>query len=121
MTSLPRELRKSRCIMTTDSEWEMITGRARRAGKSYSRFIVEHILQAPERQPATAEPADTETLPVLSLGVQQRMALALLVLARIEERRLRDTGAAALWDRLVAEETEFLDCEDLLPGEARHG
>ncbi len=119
MASLPKKLRKQRCIMTTDSEWEMITGRARRAGKTNSRFIVERMLEAAERQPAVAEPADTR--PALSPGIQQRMALAMLVLARIEEQRLRDTGAAALWDRLVAEETEFLDCEDLLPGEARHG
>ncbi|MCY3873383.1 MAG: hypothetical protein OXF88_03705 [Rhodobacteraceae bacterium] len=119
MTKLPRELRKQRCIMTTDSEWEMITGRARRAGMTNSRFIVERILQAVERQPAVAESADAP--PVLRPGVQQRMALAMLVLARIEEQRLRDTGGTALWDRLVAEETEYLDCEDLLPGEARHG
>lgn len=118
MTSLPRELRKQRCIMTTDSEWEVITGRARRAGKTNSRFIVERMLEAAERQPAVAETADTP--PVLSPGVQQRMALALLVLARIEEHRLRDTGAAALWDQLVAEETGFLDSEGFLPRDPRH-
>lgn len=101
--------------MTTDSEWEMITSRARRAGMNNSRFIVERTLDAGEQQPVAAENS-----PVLPAGVQQRMALALLVLARIEEQRLRDTGAAALWDQLVAEETGFLDSEGLLPGESRH-
>ena len=119
MPSPPRELRKQRCIMTTESEWEMITDRARRAGRTNSRFIVESILETAERQPAVAETA--ETPPVLSTGVQQRMALAMLVIARIEEQRLRDMGATALWDQLVAEETEFLDCEGLFSMEAQHG
>ena len=117
MTRIPRELRKQRCIMTTDSEWEAITSRAGRAGMTYSRFIVERTLGSGEQQqPVAAEPP-----PVLPPGVQQRIALAMLVLARIEEQRLRDTGAAALWDRLVAEETEFLDSEDLLSKDRGNG
>ena len=115
MTSPPRERRKQRCITTTDSEWELITSRAKRASMTNSRFIVERTLDAGEQHPVAAE-----TPPVLPAGVRQRMALALLVLARVEEQRLRDTGASALWDQLVAEETEFLDSEGLLPGDPRH-
>ena len=116
MTRIPRELRKQRCIMTTDSEWEAITSRAGRAGMTISQFMVRRTLDGEERQPVVAE-----SPPVLPPGVQQRIALAMLVLARIEEQRLRDTGAAALWDRLVAEETEFLDSEDLLSRDRGNG
>ncbi len=109
MTRVPKERRKRRCITATDSEWRMITSRAGRAGTTNSRFMVGRALDAPEQQPVAPD-----TPPVLPAGVQWRMALAMLVLARIEERRIRDGGADELWDRLIAEEREFLDAEKLL-------
>ena len=51
MTSLPGKHRKQRCAMTTDSDREMITGRARRASITNSRFIIERMLETSERQP----------------------------------------------------------------------
>ena len=104
MTRIPRELRKQRCIMTTDSEWEAITGRAKRAGMTNSRFIVRAYARCAGEQPNGRSRNHLLSCRPVSSSV---MAVAMLVLARIEEQRLRDTGAAALWDRLVEEETEY--------------
>ena len=56
MTRIPRELRKQRCIMTTDSQWEAITSRAGRAGMTISQFMVRRTLDGEERQPVAADP-----------------------------------------------------------------
>ena len=108
MARMPREKRHGRCIMTTDSEWQMINSLADRAGKTNSRFLVERALEmrdaAPQDEPRPGYPPE----------VRRRMALALLVLARVEEKRMADTGAAAVWDSLSAEEGAWLDAEFLM-------
>ena len=94
--------------MTSDSEWQMITSLADRAGMTNSRFLVERALES--REPA-AEAGSNSGYPP---EVRRRMALALLVLARVEEKRMADTGAAAVWDSMAAEESAWLDAEFLL-------
>ena len=105
MRHTPKDHRRQRCITATDSEWAMITSRARSAGTSNSRFLVGRAFE-----PAVTAPA-TDTAPgFLPPGVQQRVALAMLMLLRIEEHRLRSAeGGAALWEQLMTEETQFLD------------
>ncbi|MDE2914161.1 MAG: hypothetical protein OXL68_14690 [Paracoccaceae bacterium] len=112
MAQPPEGRRRQRSIMTTDSEWELITSRARRAGMTTSQFIVHRTLDAADPSLAAATP------PGPPPGVQRRMALAMLVIARIEERRLRDAGNDSIWDQLVAEESAFLDSEDLMGSES---
>lgn len=106
MARQPRETRRQRCIMTSDSEWQMITSLADRAGMSNSRFLVERALESRDPEPSSEFPPE----------VRRRLALALLVLARIEEKRLADAGAAAVWDGITAEESDWLDAEFLLEG-----
>ncbi|MDE2792470.1 MAG: hypothetical protein OXI81_18910 [Paracoccaceae bacterium] len=106
MARQPRETRRRRCIMTSDSEWQMITSLAGRAGMSNSRFLVERALESRDTEPSSGFPPE----------VRRRLALALLVLARVEEKRLADAGAAAVWDSLTAEENARLDAEVLLDG-----
>ena len=108
MARMPREKRKGRCVMTTDSEWQMITSLADRAGMTNSRFLVERALES--REPAEEAGPNSGYPP----EVRRRMALALLVLARVEEKRMADTGASAVWDGLAAEESAWLDAEFLL-------
>ena len=96
--------------MTTDSEWEMIGALAGRAGISVSRFLVERALESRDPAPETEAPS------ALPPEVRRRTALAMLVLARVEERRMADAGAKAFWDGLVAEECAWLDAELALEG-----
>ena len=105
MTRTPRERTRQRCVMITDSEWEMITSLAGRAGMSNSRFLVERALESREPAPEVGAPSGFPP------EVRRRMALGLLVLARVEERRVADAGAKAFWDGLVAEESVWLDAE----------
>ncbi len=107
----PEERRSQRSIMTTESEWRIITSRAERAGMTASQFLVHRALDAGESPLSDAIPP--ATLP----GVQRRLALATLVMARIEEMRMRTSGEDYVWEKLVEEESAFLDSEDLLgPG-----
>ena len=113
MRHAPKELRRQRCITATDSEWAMISSRAGSAGTSNSRFLVRRALE-----PAVPALADTapDTLPP---AVQRRMALAMLMLLRIEEQRLRSAeGGAALWAQLMTEETQFLETARALGDDA---
>ena len=103
MARTPRERTRQRCVMTTDSEWEMIGALAGRAGKSNSRFLVERALEP--REPPPEAPSG------LPPEVRRRMALAMLVLARVEERRMADAGANSIWDDIVAGESAWLDAE----------
>ena len=105
MARPPRERTRRRCVMTTDSEWEMIGALAGRARMSNSRFLVERALES--RDPAP----DEGTSSALPPEVSRRTALAMLVLARVEERRIADAGAASFWDDVVAEESAWLDAE----------
>jgi len=110
MARTPRERTRQRCVMTTDSEWEMIGALARRAGLSNSRFLVERALESREPAPEAGSPSG------LPPEVRRRMALAMLVLARVEKRRIADAGATGVWDRIVAEESAWLDAELALEG-----
>lgn len=105
MARTPKERTRQRCVMATDSEWEMIGALAGRAGMSNSRFLVERALE--RREPAP----DAGTQSGLPPEVNRRVALAMLALARIEELRLEDAGAKALWDDIVARESVWLDAE----------
>ena len=96
--------------MTTDSEWEMIGALAGRAGMSVSRYLVERALES--REPAH----EAGTPSALSPEVRRRTALAMLVLARVEEGRMAEAGAQAFWDGVVAEESAWLDAELALEG-----
>ena len=115
MAGTPRERTRQRCVMTTDSEWEMIGALARRADMSISRFLVERALEsrepAPEADAPSGLPPEADALSGLPPEVRRRMALAMLVLARVEERRIADAGATGVWDRIVAEESAWLDAE----------
>ena len=108
MVRTPKERTRQRCVMTTDSEWEMIGALAGRAGKSNSRFLVERALEP--REPPREAPSG------LPPEVRRRMALAMLVLARVEERRMADAGANSIWDDIVAWESAWLDAELALEG-----
>ncbi|MXW86667.1 MAG: hypothetical protein F4Z55_12575 [Boseongicola sp. SB0667_bin_21] len=110
MARTPRERTRQRCVMTTDSEWEMIGALARRAGMSNSRFLVERALESREPAPEAGSPSGFPP------EVRRRMALAMLVLARVEERRIADAGATGAWDAIVAEESAWLDAELALEG-----
>jgi len=57
MARTPRERTRRRCVMTTDSEWEMIGALAGRAGMSVSRFLVERVLESREPAPETGAPS----------------------------------------------------------------
>ena len=105
MARAPRERTRQRCVMTTDSEWEMIGALAGRAGLSISRFLVERALESRDPVPEAEAPSG------LPPEVRRRTALATLVLARVEERRLADAGAKAFWDDVVAREGAWLDAE----------
>ena len=105
MAGTPRERTRQRCVMTTDSEWEMIGALAGRAGLSISRFLVERALES--REPAPEAGSSSGFPP----EVRRRMALAMLVLARVEERRIAEASATPVWDRIVAEESAWLDAE----------
>jgi len=105
MTRTPRERTRQRCVMTTNSEWEMIGALARRAGMSNSRFLVERALASRDPAPEAGSPSGFPP------EVRRRMALAMLVLARVEERRIADAGATGVWDAIVTEESAWLDAE----------
>jgi len=105
MARTPRERTRRRCVMTTDSEWAMIGALAWRAGMSVPRFPVERALES--RDPAPEDDAPSALPP----EVRRRTALAMLVIARVEERRMADAGARAFWDGVVAEEGAWLDAE----------
>ena len=105
MARTPGERTRQRCVMTTDSEWEMIGALAGRAGVSISRFLVERALESRDPAPEADAPSG------LPPEVRRRTALAMLVLARIEKRRIADAGATDVWDRIVAEESAWLDAE----------
>ncbi len=84
--------------MASDAEWERITRAAASAGMEVSRFIVHRALMP------DALPAD----------VTRRAVRELLVLSRLEERRLRDAGAAEAWDDACEAVDRFLEREGVL-------
>ena len=74
--------RRQRALMATDAEWERIGRAAAALGMDRSRFLVHRAL---------AE----ETVPS---EVLRRAVREVLVLSRLEERRLREAGAGTAWE-----------------------
>ncbi len=92
-----RQSRRQRAVMATDAEWERIT-RAAPAGMELSRFIVQRTLMP-------------DALPV---EVLRRTVRQVLVLARLEERRLREAGAGEAWDEAGEAIDDWLESEGVL-------
>ena len=73
---------RQRALMATDSEWARIGAAASAAGMEKSRYVVARVLSA-EAIPREA----------IHRAIRQSLVLALL-----EERRLREAGAGSAWD-----------------------
>ena len=86
--------KKARSVMADDSQWRLIGARARAAGMSVSRFVVERALE-PARLPV-----ERDTVPA---AVQRRAAVDLRTLALAERLRFEHNDAGASWRRLVEE------------------
>ena len=99
MTGRQGERRRQRCIMATDTEWQVIGARARAAGLTISRHVVQRL----------AGPAAGTAAPP---GAVLQAARDLRVLVKIEERRFRDEGATDAWEELVAEAAAETDGEE---------
>ena len=74
--------KRQRAVMATDSEWERIGCAAQAAGMEISRFIVQRALM-PDSPPPE---------------VMRRAVREMLVLSKLEERRLREVGAGEAWE-----------------------
>ena len=94
----PKQDRRQRAVMASDSEWERIARAAASAGMEISRFIVHRALMP-------------DTLPP---EVTRRAVREILVLSRLEERRLREAGAAEAWDDACEAVDSFLEGEGIL-------
>ena len=77
--------RRQRAVMATDAEWERIGRAAAESGMDLSRFVIHRAL-------------DWDPLPA---EVLRRAVREMLVLARLEERRLRGAGAGEAWEDAV--------------------
>ena len=71
--------RRQRAVMATDAEWERIGRAAAESGMDLSRFVIHRAL-------------DWDPLPP---EVLRRAVREMLVLSRLEERRLRGAGTRA--------------------------
>ena len=71
--------RRQRAVMATDAEWDRIGRAAAESGMDLSRFVIHRAL-------------DWDPLPA---EVLRRAVREMLVLARLEERRLRGAGRAS--------------------------
>ena len=74
--------RRQRAVMATDAEWNGSAGRRRRAAWTCPRFVIHRAL-------------DWDPLPP---EVLRRAVREMLVLSRLEERRLRGAGAGEAWE-----------------------
>ena len=72
---------RQRAVMATDAEWERIGRAAAESGMDLSRFVIHRALG---RDPLPPE-------------VLRRAVREMLVLSRLEERRLRGAGAGVLF------------------------
>ena len=95
--------RRNRSITVTDSEWHIITGKAKAASMPVSRYIVQRIV---ERDVGKEEP-------VLPGGLARRVARDLLVLARIQELRFEEAGAGEDWLKLLKEADTIIEAEKI--------
>ncbi|MDE0239757.1 MAG: hypothetical protein OXQ84_06105 [bacterium] len=90
--------RRQRGIMASDTEWERITRAAEAAGMELSRYVIHRVLM-PERLP---------------LEVMRRAVREMLVLSRLEERRLREAGAGEAWEDACGTVDAWLEQEGVL-------
>ena len=86
---------RARVAMATDSEWARIEQRAAQAGMKKSRFPVLRALSSGS----------------LPLVVEREVARQVLVLSKLEERRLREAGAGDVWDEMCTEVDAWLERE----------
>ena len=93
-----RHSRRQRAVMATDAEWERIDRAARSAGMERSRFIIQRTLMP-------------DALPV---EVLRRTVREVLVLARLEKRRLREAGAGEAWEEAVDAIDDWLESAGVL-------
>ena len=93
--------RKTRSVTVTDSEWHLITRKARAASMPISRYVVQCVI---------GRDAQKEE-PVLPAGVARRVARDLLVLARIQELRFAEAGAREDWLKLLEEADAIIEAE----------
>ena len=92
--------RRQRAVMATDAEWERIGRAAAESGMDLSRFVIHRAL-------------DWDPLPA---EVLRRAVREMLVLARLEERRLRGAGAGKIWEDTCDAVDEWIDREGMLEG-----
>ncbi len=93
-----RQDRRQRAVMASDAEWERIARAAGSADMEISRFMVHRALMPDALPPEVARRAVRE----------------LLVLSRLEERRLREAGAGEAWDDACGAVDRFLEREGIL-------
>ena len=98
VVSAARTKPHQRALMATDSEWTRIGEAAAAAGMEKSRYVIHRTLGA-------------ESLPpeVIRRAIRQSLVLAVL-----EERRLRAAGAGDEWDSACAAVDAWLEREGAL-------
>ena len=94
------EKRRQRGIMATDAEWAAIRAQAEAAGLSISDYIMRVLVGAPA-SPVAGLPA----------SVVDRLVRAVLVLERLEARRMETQGAADILRAVSAEVDAWLAAE----------
>ena len=92
--------RRQRAVMATDAEWERIGRAAAESGMDLSRFVIHRAL-------------DLAPLPP---EVLRRAVREMLVLSRLEERRLREAGAGKIWEDACDAVDEWIDREGMVEG-----
>ena len=90
--------RRQRAVMATDAEWERVGRAAAASGMDLSRFVIHRAL---DRDPIPAE-------------VLRRVVREMLVLSRLEERRLRGAGAGQAWENACDAVDEWIEREGML-------
>ena len=93
-----RHSRRQRALMATDAEWARLNRDALASGMELSRFII-HKTCMPD---------------VLPVEVLRRAVREVLVLARLEERRLREAGAGEAWEEAGEAIDDWLEREGVL-------
>ena len=90
--------RRQRAVMATDSEWERIGSAAQASGMEISRFIVQRALMPDSLPPE----------------VMRRAVREMLVLSKLEERRLREVGGGEAWEAACDAVDDWLEREGAL-------
>ena len=92
--------RRQRAVMATDAEWERIGRAAAASNMDLSRYVIHCAL-------------DLAPLPP---EVLRRAVREMLVLSRLEERRLREAGAGKIWEDACDAVDEWIDREGMVEG-----